>query len=92
MTHQITATGLLVTLAGLAGCSAHRPLILKNTKDIAIVTTAPLAPHAAPVLVTAAALPESFHHEVIAQIAVGKAVRVEADAGSIDLAELGPLL
>jgi hypothetical protein len=139
MTHPMTATSLLVTLAGLAGCSAHHPLILKNTTDIAIVATAPLAPHAAPVLVTEAALPESFRHEVIAQIDVGKAwygrrqavlealagqaralganavvevetwwqpsgyswwaphgrgkaVRVEACTGSIDLAELGPLL
>ena len=73
MKHQTIAGGLLVALAALGGCSAHHPLILKNTTDVVPMAAAPLAPHAAPVLVTEAALPESVGHQVIAQIDVGKA-------------------
>ena len=73
MKHQIIAGGLLATLAGLAGCSAHHPLILKNTTDVATVAAEPLAPHSAPVLITEAALPESVGYQLIAQIDVGKA-------------------
>lgn len=73
MKHPILAGSLLATLATLAGCSAHNPLILKNTTDVAAITAEPDEPHRAPVLVTTAALPESVGHRVIAPIDVGKA-------------------
>lgn len=55
----------LVCLVLLSACSAHSPLIVTNTTDVAPSTAAGYEPHGNPVWVTSEALPDTARHEVL---------------------------
>jgi len=63
---------IFVIVAGLTGCSAHNPFIIKNTTDVNQLSATKYAPHSNRVYVTSASLPETAKYEVLGQIEVGK--------------------
>ena len=63
---------IFVIVAGLTGCSAHNPFIIKNTTDVDQLSATKYAPHSNRVYVTSASLPETAKYEVLGQIEVGK--------------------
>ncbi len=64
---------LLVCLgAVVAGCSAHSPMILKNTTDVTHASPQRYPPHSDPVLIVEGPLPTDIEYEIIATIDVGK--------------------
>jgi hypothetical protein len=59
----------LAVAVGLGGCSAHSPMILKNTTDVApAAATKQLSPHSRPILIVRGALPSTVRFELIAQV------------------------
>lgn len=65
---------LLLVCLGLivAGCSAHSPMILKNTTDVHHSSTQRYPSHSNPVLIVEGPLPADIEYEIIATIDVGK--------------------
>lgn len=62
----------VVVFIFLAGCSAHSPLIIKNTTESIKLTTNRYPPHSGPVFITEETLPSDFNYELIEQIEIGK--------------------
>lgn len=56
----------------LAGCSAHSPMIMKNTTDTEVVSSNSYASHQNKIFLTEESLPANSQAEVIANIGVGK--------------------
>lgn len=56
----------------LCGCSAHSPLIVKNTTDTSLVSQTKYAAYDGKVFVTEQALPANLKYDVIGTIEVGK--------------------
>ncbi len=63
---------VFVIVAGLTGCSAHSPLIVKNTTDVDQLSAKKYAAHSNRVYVTSASLPVTVKYEVLGQLEVGK--------------------
>ena len=61
-----------VIVVGLTGCSAHNPLIVKNTTDVKQLSSTRYAPHSNRVYVTSASLPTTVEYEILGQLEVGK--------------------
>lgn len=64
-------SSLAVVFLLLAGCSAHSPMIVKNTVDTTPPAVANLAPHQEKVFVTKISLPASAY-DFVSMIEVGK--------------------
>jgi hypothetical protein len=62
----------VVVLILLTGCSAHNPLIIKNTTESTKLTTKRYPAHSDPVFITEETLPSDFNYEIIEQIEIGK--------------------
>lgn len=64
---------LLVCVAAIvSGCSAHSPMIVKNTTNVSPVGAERRAAHTNPVLIIEGPLPADVQYEVLATIDVGK--------------------
>ena len=63
---------LFVIAVVIAACSAHSPLIVKNTTDVNQPSATKYAPHSDRVFVTSASLPTTAKYEVLGQLEVGK--------------------
>ncbi len=63
---------IVVVLILFSGCSAHNPLIIKNTTESTKLTTHRYPAHSDPVFITEETLPSDFNYEIIEQIEIGK--------------------
>ena len=61
-----------LVLASLLGCSAHSPMIIRNTTDTHPVGNQPLPAHQDKVFITTQGLPQDIAVQQIATIEVGK--------------------
>ena len=64
--------GALIIALGLSSCSAHNPLIIKNTTNINQVGATQYPPHRNRVFVTSASLPITAPYEALGTLEVGK--------------------
>lgn len=79
---------LLVCVFGmLAGCSAHSPMILRNTTDSTPTVAERYPAHSNPVLVVEGPLPPDIEYEVIATIDVGRIWYTGADGILVTMAQ-----
>ena len=78
---------LLACVVGvIAGCSAHSPMILKNTTDVSPTVSQRYPSHSNPVLIVEGPLPADIEHEVIATIDVGRIWYSGADRILVEMA------
>ena len=73
----------------IAGCSAHSPMILKNTTDVGPVLSQRYPSHSNPVLIVEGPLPSDVEYEIIASIDVGKIWYSGADGILVEMARRG---
>jgi len=65
--------GGLMLILGLAGCSVHSSMLIKNTVVVKNIAGNAYEPHNKRVFITHAHLPETAKYETLAKIDVGKA-------------------
>jgi len=70
----------------VSGCSAHSPMILKPTTDVAPVSSQKYPAHTNPVLVVEGPFPSTVEYEVIANIDIGKIWYSGADGLLVEMA------
>lgn len=69
----VKQTSLMVfVLSMLLGCSAHSPMIVKNTTNTNMVSSKKYPSHHNKVFLTQQSLPPNVEYEIIAEINVGK--------------------
>lgn len=84
------STLLLVGVAvAFSGCSAHSPMILKNTTDVHPTVSERYQAHSNPVLVVEGPLPADIKYQVIATIDVGKIWYSGSDGILVEMARRG---
>ena len=81
---------LVVCVVGVvAGCSAHSPMIVKNTTDVGPTVSQRYPSHSNPVLIVEGPLPAGVEYEVIATIDIGKIWYSGADGILVEMAQRG---
>lgn len=78
---------LACVLGAIAGCSAHSPMILKNTTDVSPTVSQRYPSHLNPVLVVEGPLPADIEYNVIATIDVGRNWYSGADGILVEMAQ-----
>jgi len=87
MTNRYVSKAAISLLFGLAGCTAHSPMIVKSTTDTEQHSAKKYAPHANKVFITESDLGPAVKYELLERIEIGKVWYGSGDDVKESLAE-----